>query len=269
MRKVLLIILLLILPASALADLEVHFLDVGQGDCAIIQCDGETMIIDGGPKSAVDMVFSYIRNTLKLNSIDYLVSTHPHVDHVGGLAAVLNAVQVDLLLAPTTNWDSEAFRDMIKYADAQGTPIVIPEIGDTLKLGNATVTILYCRPDQIEKYTNDASIVLRIDYENTSFLFTGDAEAYAEYIMLYGEVSLQADVLKVSHHGSASASSLEFLQAVSPAYAIISVGKENRYGHPTSEVMERLHNVGATILRTDELGTIVIQSDGKTITICN
>ena len=256
----------MILPVISQADLEAHFLDVGQGDCAIIQCDGEAMVIDGGPKSASAMVYSYIRNTLKLTHIDYMVSTHPHIDHIGGLAAALNAAPVDLILTPVLEWDSEAFRDMMKYADEQGAIVDIPSQYDELKLGNATITILLCWPDAIQyNRTNDSSIILRIDYGKTSFLFTGDAEEWSEEMLFQDNVNLKANVLKVAHHGSMYSSSLEFLKAVSPEYAIISVGSGNKYGHPHKAVLEYLQEVGAQILRTDELGTIIINSDGMSL----
>lgn len=269
MKKLLAIFLMILfLPVTVQADLEAHFLDVGQGDCAIILCDGEAMVIDGGPKSASSFVYSYIRNTLNRTQIDYIVSTHPHIDHVGGLAAVLNAAQVDLLLTPVLEWESEAFKDMIKYAEEQGTYIDIPNQNDTMKLGSATVTILLCWPDAIQYgRTNDSSIVLRIDYGNTSFLFTGDAEEWSEEMLLQDNVPLKADVLKVAHHGSPYSTSAWFLQEVAPRYAVISVGQGNRYGHPSEDVLDRLQEAGAVILRTDKLGTIIIKSDGETLNI--
>ena len=269
MKKIISIILLLLfLPAIALADLEVHFLDVGQGDCAVVLCDGSSMVIDGGPRGAADKVYTYIRKTLKLRHIDYIVSTHPHVDHVAGLATVLNVAQVDLILTPVLEWDSKAFSNMLKYAAKQGTLIVVPNEGDTLQLGGATVTILHCWPEAIEQgRANDSSIVLRIDYGNTSFLFTGDAEDWSEYMMIDAGVNLKADVLKIAHHGSAFSSTMEFLNNVQPKFAVISVGKNNTYGHPTEEVLKRLRDIGALVLRTDELGTIVLRSDGNSIAL--
>ena len=260
------LVLALLLPASALADLEVRFLDVGQGDCAVVLCDGEAMVIDGGPKDAADFVYSYIRNTLGLKHIDYVVSTHPHADHVSGLAAVLNAAPADLLLPPTLNWDSRAFSRMMEYARKAGTPAEIPGDGDTLRLGGATVTVLLCWPEAIkEGYTNDSSIVLRVDYEKTSFLFMGDAEEYAEIMLEQSGMNLKADVLKVGHHGSCYSTGDFFLRKVQPAYAVISVGKDNGYGHPHRSLLDRLAKAGAKILRTDELGTISMRSDGKTV----
>ena len=271
MKKMIAILLLfLFLPVSALADLQVHFLDVGQGDCTIVLCDGEAMVIDGGPASASRFVYSYVRKTLKLQHIDYVISTHPHLDHVYGLSSVLNAAPVDLILTPVLEWDSKAFNSMLKYAEAQGTPLSVPQEGDTLKLGGATVTILHCWPEALEYgRTNDSSIVTRIDYGDTSFIITGDAEDWSEYMMIDAGCDLKANVLRVSHHGSSTGSTMEFLQAVQPEYAVISVGKDNGYGHPHKEVLERLDEIGAKVLRTDELGTIVFQSDGNTLTLVN
>ncbi len=271
MRKVLTVFLvLLLLPAIALADLEVYFLDVGQGDCAVVLCDGEAMVIDGGPRTSAGMVYRYIREILGLRHIDYVISTHPHADHVYGLSSVLNAAPADLLLSPVREWDSKAFEYMLKYAAKQGTPLAVPAVGDTLRLGGAVVTVLHCWPEAVsESRTNDASIVLRIDYGKTSFLFTGDAEDWSEYMMLDAGVSLKADVLKVSHHGSGTASTKPFLEAVQPSWAVISVGKSNEYGHPHRQVLERLEKIGAKTLRTDEQGTIAFRSDGDRLQVLN
>lgn len=264
-----LFVLLFLFPAVAAATLQVHFLDVGQGDCAIVLCDGEAMVIDGGPAATSQFVYSYIRNTLELDHIDLMVSTHPHLDHVYGLSAVLNAAPVDLILTPTLKWDSKAFNSMLKYAEMQGSSLAIPDEGDTLSLGSATVTILHCWPEAIDLgRTNDASIVLRIDYGNTSFLFTGDAEDWSEYMMIDADINLNVDVLKVGHHGSYTASTMEFLEATSPEYAVISAGKGNSYGHPHQEVLENLNSVNSIVLRTDQLGTIVMESDGSSIERC-
>ncbi len=269
MAAVILLVFFALLPTGAdTSRLEVHFLDVGQGDCAIVLCDGESMVIDGGPRGASQYVYSYVHDTLRLSHIDYIVSTHPHLDHVGGLASVLNAAPVDLILTPLTEWNSKAFNSMLKYAELQGTPLVVPREGDTLQLGCAVITILHCWPEAVQQSrTNDSSIVLRIDFGSTSFLFTGDAEDWSEYMMIDSRVNLKADVMKVSHHGSGTASTEEFLKAVQPEYAVISVGKNNEYGHPHRNVLDRLSSIGASVLRTDELGTIIIESDGENITL--
>lgn len=276
MKKVWVLILLLVfLPVSVLAELQMHFLDVGQGDCTIVLCDGKAMVIDGGPPAASDLVYSYIRNTLGLKEIDYVVSTHPHLDHVGGLAAVLNAAPVGVIFTSTLEWESRTFQKMMDYADLSGTPVAIPEEGETFPLGGAKVTVLHCWPEVfdaafIRAYgtrTNDSSVVLRIDYGETSFIVAGDAEDWSEYMMIDSGMNLQADVLRVAHHGSRYSSTGEFLHAVQPAYAVISVGRENSYGHPHQATLNRLAEAGARVLRTDLSGTIVMISDGKEIKV--
>ena len=259
-RKILMWLLVFIIFADAgLADLSVHFLDVGQGDAALVICDDEAMLIDGGPPSASQLVYTYLREHTQ--AISVMIATHPHDDHIGGLAAALNAVPVDVIYSPVTEWDSKSWQSLEKYADAQGTPIVVPSEGDVFSLGGATVTVLHCWPDAWTE--NDMSIVVRLDYGSTSFLFTGDAEASSEYMML-DEGLEHADVLKVGHHGSRSSSTVEFIEAVSPTYAVISCGAENQYGHPHEETLAAL--AGSTILRTDQLGTIVFHSDGRVLT---
>ena len=251
-------------PLTAHAELTVYFFDVGQGDSALVLCDGESMIIDGGPASASDFLYSFIRNTLKLKSLDYMVATHPHEDHIGGLPAVLSAVPVDLILSPTSDWDNDRFQILKRYADAQKAPLLIAYEGDTLHLGGATITILHSWFDAWT--TNDMSIVLRVDYGETSILFTGDAEYMSEYMMIDAGYNLQADILKVGHHGSHTSSSMEFLQAVNPSYAVISCGRANGYGHPHQETLDSLKSINAQVFRTDLQGTIICVSDGDTIT---
>lgn len=269
MKKILaLFFLFLLLPAAVLAEMDVYFLDVGQGDCTIILCDGESMMIDGGPPLASQKVFSFLRDTLELTEMRYLISTHPHEDHISGLSAALNAVPVELVLSPVTEWETRRFRSMIEFADMQGAPVIVPSVGDTFPLGGATVTILQCWPESVlwrENDVNDMSIVVRIDYGETSLIVTGDAEETSEYMMIDTGLPLQADVLRVAHHGSRYSTSEEFLQNVSPQYAVISCGEGNGYYHPHGRVLNALEKQNVILFRTDLQGTIHMTSDGEKI----
>ena len=249
---------------SSAEGLHIYFLDVGQGDAAVIICDGEAMIIDGGDSKHSSYIYSFLRNTLELEEIKIMIASHPHADHVGGLAAALNACPVGVLYTPVIEYDTKTWESVLKYAEAQGTPILIPEPGEELALGNATVTIL--GPIWYSNNMNNLSLIVKICYGNTSFLFTGDAEWDEEHDLIEAGVDVSADVLKVAHHGSDTSTSYVFLREVSPTYAIISVSNESQDGHPTSAVLSRLEDAGAIVYRTDLSGTIECFSDGKTIT---
>ncbi len=246
---------------TASAELEVHFLDVGQGDATLLICDGEAMLIDGGLKSQGQFIYAYLRSHVDM--LTYVIATHPDSDHIGGLASALNAVPVEILYTPILDYDSRVFSAMMTYAGLQGTYVDVPMEGDTFPLGSATVTVLHCWPEAWQN--NDMSIVLRVDYGSTSFIFTGDAESMSEYMMIDSGLPLDADVLKVAHHGSRYSSTQEFIDAISPTYAVISCGKDNSYGHPHSQTLERLAD--SIILRTDMYGTIILRSDGTNINV--
>lgn len=262
MRRRILILLaavLLCIFNVAYADLEIQFLDVGQGDAILVICDGESLLIDGGPASASRVIYSALQNLPLRAHLDYVIATHPHEDHVGGLSAALNAAQVDLILSPVESWEFLSFNSFLKYARLQGTPIAIPEEGDQLQLGSATITILHCWPEAWDE--NDMSIVCRIDYGGFSALFTGDAGSMAEYMLADRWADMRATLLKIGHHGSVSSTTSEFLRKVSPEYAVISCGAGNEYGHPHQEVLNSLKESGITTYRTDLMGTIVFRVD--------
>ncbi len=246
---------------TAGAELEIHFLDVGQGDSTLLICEGEAMLIDGGLSSASRFVFSYLKE--HVDELIYVVATHPDTDHIGGLSAAFNAVPVEILYTPVLEYDSKAFRSLMTYAGGQGTLVDVPFEGDTFMLGSAMVTVLHCWPEAWS--SNDMSIVLRVDHGANSFIFTGDAERMSEYMMVDSGLPLAADVLKVGHHGSRYSSTQEFIDAVNPRYAVISCGQNNGYGHPHEDTLNKLTN--AVILRTDMHGTIIMRSDGTDIKI--
>ena len=247
--------------------LTVHFIDVGQADCALLECGGEFMLIDGGNRDDGQLVVSYLEQQ-GVEELSTVVCTHAHEDHVGGLPSVLAVYPTKQVYAPTRTYASNIFDDFVYYTDQQGLEITLPEPGDSWTLGDASVTVL--GPVASYADTNNTSIVLKVAYGTTSFLFTGDMETEAETDMLdyWGSrVDWNTDVLKVGHHGSNTSTGYRFLNDVNPDYAVISVGADNSYGHPHQEPLSRLNQAGVTIFRTDELGTVIARSDGTEITI--
>ncbi len=241
---------------------EVHFIDVGQADSALILCDGMAMLIDGGNVEDSSLIYTYLKNH-EINHLDYIVCTHAHEDHVGGLAGALNYATVDVAYCPVESYDSEAFNSFKKYLEKQGVSISVPSAGDAFALGSASVTVL--GPINPSDEPNNTSIVLRVVYGSTSFLFTGDAEREEEQDILDAGYSLSSTVLKVGHHGSENSTTYPFLREVMPQYAVISVGADNSYGHPTEETLSRLRDASVTVFRTDMQGSIICTSDGKTV----
>ena len=234
----------------AAGTLEVHFIDVGQADSALILCGGESMLIDGGNVDDASLVVSYL-DEQGVETLDYVVCTHAHEE-------------AGTVFSPVTEYDSAAFQNFVSYTQAQGLALTVPQAGDSFSLGEAQVTILGPLAEYEE--TNNTSLVLRVDFDETAFLFTGDMERIAEADLLeYSAGELWATVLKVGHHGSSTSSSYPFLREVLPTYAVISCGTGNSYGHPHEEVLSRLSDAGTTVYRTDLLGTVVAVSDGKEI----
>jgi competence protein ComEC len=241
---------------------EIHFIDVGQADAALVLCDGESMLIDGGNKADSSLIYTYLKNQA-VDHLNYIVCTHGHKDHVGGLAGALNYAIADHALCSVTSYDSKAFSDFVKYLDNQNISITVPAAGDTFSVGSASVTVI--GPISQSSEPNNTSLVMRIVYGETSFLFTGDAEREEEQEILAAGYALNSTVLKVGHHGSANSTTYPFLREVAPQYAVISVGANNSYGHPTEDTLSRLRDADVTVYRTDLQGDIVCSSDGKTV----
>jgi competence protein ComEC len=236
---------------------------VGQADAALVLCDGKTMLIDGGNKADSNLIYTYLKKH-NITHLDYIIGTHAHEDHIGGIPGALQIATVDTVYCPATSYTSQAFKNFASAVQKQGKSITVPNKGLTFNLGSATCTILAVNTDK--KDPNNSSIVMRIVYGETSFLFTGDAEREVEQALLNSGVTLKSDVLKVGHHGSETSTSYAFLREIMPQYAVISVGKGNTYGHPTDAVLSRLRDADVTTFRTDLQGDILCISDGKTVT---
>lgn len=247
------------------SNFEVHFIDVGQADSALIECDGETMMIDGGNVADSNVVAAYLKKE-DVTELNYVVCSHAHEDHVGGLSGALSVTKADNIYAPKTETNTKAYKNFKKKAEEQNVEIKHPNVGDEIQLGSSTVEFLG-PVDENGKDLNSTSIVLKIIYGNTSFLFTGDAESDEEEEILNSGADLKSTVLKVGHHGSRTSTSYPFLREVMPQYAVISVEKGNSYGHPNEETLSKLSDAGVEVYRTDESGDIVMTSDGNSISI--
>ena len=243
---------------------KMHFLDVGQALSVLVECDGQYMLYDGGNVDDGSMVVSYLQNQ-GVEELQYVFCSHAHEDHVGGLAAALAYFPANHVYSPVTEASTKCFQNFVKYTQQQGLQVEVPTVGTVWQLGSATVTML----GPVAQYTetNDTSIVLRVDYGNTSFLLTGDMESDAERDLVNSGANLKADVLQVGHHGSSTSTSYIFLNAVLPEMGVISCGVNNKYGHPHEETLSILRDAGVDVYRTDLLGTVVIGSDGQNYTI--
>ena len=241
----------------------VHFIDVGQADAALVLCDGKAMLIDGGNAADSNLIYTYLKKH-NITHLDYIIGTHAHEDHIGGIPGALQFATVDVVYCPSTSYTTKAFNNFVSAVQKQNVSITVPTVGTTFNLGSATCTILAVNTDR--KDLNNSSIVMRIVYGETSFLFTGDAEREVEQTLLNKGVALKSDVLKVGHHGSASSTTYQWLREIMPQYAVISVGTGNSYGHPTDDVLSRLRDAEVTTFRTDKQGDILCVSDGKTVT---
>ena len=257
---------------SGVTDLQVHYIDVGQADCILIRvptADGvKNMLIDAGTSDGYkqQVILDYLDN-LEITNLDYMIVTHPHSDHNAAALKVLKTYTVGDLILPECETEQKTWLNMLEWLDEQNKEYTSSKVGDTYEIGDASFEIL--GPVDIAKVKdpNDYSVVIRLDYGETSFLFTGDAEEASEEAMLAASPAskFKCDVLKVGHHGSDSSTSTAFLAAADPSLAIIMCGEGNEYGHPKPEILERLENAKVKVLRTDLEGSIVICSDKQEV----
>ncbi len=246
-------------------NLQVYFLDVGQADSILIANQEHYMLIDAGNNEDGPKLVKFIKENLKIDKFDYVVGTHPHEDHIGGLDDIINNFEVNSIYLPEVMTTTKTFEDVLDAIDQKNIQITVPEIGEKFKLGEADFEVIYTGTDESD--LNNCSIVLKMIFGNYSYLFTGDATEKVEKTILNNNIDV--DVLKVGHHGSSYSTSDDFLKKVTPEYAIISVAKENSYGHPSNDTLNRIKKYTDNIYMTSEKGTILIDSDGKDIKIDN
>lgn len=244
-------------------EMEVHFLDVDQGLCILVQLGDEVLIYDGGERDTSSQVVAYIKD-LGITEIDYMISSHYDSDHVSGLIGCLNAFDVKNVIGSNYEHNSKLYGSFIDAVKAEGLEMQYPEVGTEYSFGEAVITIL--SPEEISKDSNANSVAIKLTYGESDFIFTGDADYGSERDMVASGIDLDCEVLSVGHHGSASSSSSIFLEKTTPEYAVISCGKDNSYGHPHEEVVELLEIMEIEVFRSDVQGTVVATTDGKTIT---
>lgn len=235
-------------------NLKVYYFDVGQADSILIVNNNSTMLIDAGNNDDGELVVNNIKK-LGISKLDYVIGTHPHEDHIGGLDDVIDAFDIGTIYMPKVQTNTKTFEDVLDSVSNKGLTITAPKIGDKFQVGNANCEVMSTGEDSSN--LNSTSIVIRMEYNNKSYLFMGDAEKINEDSREWP----QTDILKVGHHGSSTSSSQNFLDQVKPKIAVIQLGEGNKYGHPHDEVIKRLENIGAIIYRTDLQKDILIEQE--------
>lgn len=243
-------------------NLEIHYINIGQGDCTLIKSGKEAMLIDGGDGTKGTYIQSYL-NSKGVSRLKYVIATHPDADHIGGLPVIITKFDIGTFFMPKYEKDTKAYDHVIQALKYKNLKAVVPKQGDVYTLGTAKFTVV--STGKTYESANDTSICIRIVNGCNSFLFVGDAEEKAEKDMMESGITIRSNVYKTSHHGSRTGTSEKFLDAVNPSYAVISCGEDNTYGHPHAAVLNLLREKNISVYRTDEQSTIVAKSDGTSI----
>ena len=244
-------------------NLVIHFVDVGQGDCILIGQNNEYALIDAGNNEDGQLLVEYFKE-LGVKKFKYVIGTHAHEDHIGGIDNIINNFELDKFYMPDVITTTKTFEDVLDALLKKQKAFDTPKIGDKFKLNDLEFEVLYLGTDKSD--LNDTSIVLKLTYKNTTYLFMGDATSKVEKILINEGKDLSSDVLKVGHHGSQYSSTATFLKKVNPSYAVIQVGQDNEYDHPKQVTLDKLNKLNTLTYRTDEQGTIILTSDGENIT---
>lgn len=250
-----------VVEATDLNSMKTHFIDVGQGDSMLIQTpEGKNILIDGGPPEAGKKVVAYLKK-YGIDELDLLFATHPDIDHIGGLLHVMKFMPIRLIIDSGKLHTTKTYRNYLAEISKQKIPIHIAKESEMIMI-DEDVTIQILNTYEPFKNNNQSSIVVKVSYKDVSFLFMGDVEAEQEEALMK-KYNVQADIIKVAHHGSKSSSSLPFLQAVNPSVAILTYIKNNKYGHPVPQVIKNLNQTDAQIYSTAVFGDLIIQTNGE------
>lgn len=242
--------------------LEVHFLDAGQGDSILVRSEDKNMLIDAGTNEDEEMVVSYLKK-LGIEHLDYIIATHPHIDHIGGMDAVMEKFSVGICFMPQETYNSESYHAVMEVMKEKKIKTRTPEFQENYEIGSGR--FVFITPDSDKQYedVNDSSLGIRLTNGKHSFLLCGDISTFLEKQILDSGISIRSDVMKLNHHGSSDSNSWNFIKEVSPSYVVVTCGRRNEFGHPHEKVMKRIKKIGAGIFRTDRQGTIVFFSDGE------
>ena len=243
------------------SNLEIYFFDVGQADSILIKENDYSMLIDAGNNEDGENLVNFLKDELNINKLNIVVGTHPHEDHIGGLDDIILSFDIDKIYLPNATTNTKTFEDLLSAIEEKNYKITIPKIDEEFTLGNMNFKVIYIGSDESD--LNNTSIVLKLNYGNTSYLFTGDATSKTEKRILDKDINV--DVLKIGHHGSNYSTTNEFLDKVSPMYAVIEVGENNSYSHPSNSTLNKLNERDIKVYRTDKNGTIKLTSDGENI----